>query len=325
MSIVLGTLLTKDEWSAKIAQADAYAASCCLCPRNCGVNRLTGERGFCNAPHGLVISSAFAHHGEEPPLSGTNGSGTIFFSHCTLGCAFCQNWQISHSGEGKAWTPRELANRMLELQNEGCHNVNLVTASHFLPWILRALEIAFRDGLSIPIVYNSSGYESTDVITLLSGVVDIWLPDMKYGTNEPALSYSQAADYVEVNQKAIRAMFRQVGSLKTTSDDIATRGLCIRHLVLPGGLAGSLTILDFLLNTFDPADIFVSLMAQYRPLHKALNDSLLNRRVLPEEYETVKKQFLDAGFAGFFQEYELLDTGFVIDFSKRKTERLTGN
>jgi putative pyruvate formate lyase activating enzyme len=322
MTVASYTYLSPDQWASKVASAEALAAPCRLCPRRCGVNRSAGETGFCNAPGQMIISSIFPHHGEEPPISGTGGSGTVFFSHCTLRCEFCQNYQISWEAEGRPYTPAELAERMLWLQQTGCHNVNLVTPDHYLPWILQALRDAAGAGLTIPVVYNCSGYESPDALDILDSVVDIYLPDMKYGDNGPASSYSHAPDYVEVNQKAIRGMFRQVGALKLDDDGIAVRGLCIRHLVLPNGQSHSENVAEFLASAFDPADIYVSLMAQYRPLHRACRHRDIDRPVSAAEYEPVRRLFVDKGFAGFYQEIQQLNESFVIDFKKRKNQRL---
>jgi putative pyruvate formate lyase activating enzyme len=316
--------LTEADWARRINELDRIAARCELCPRRCGVNRFEGERGFCGAPEGLVISSIFPHHGEEPPLSGTGGSGTVFFTHCTLKCVFCQNYQISHEQEGRPFSLEELAQKLLGLQEKGCHNVNLVTATHFLPWVMRALRMAAESGLAIPVVYNCGGYELEETIDLLKDVVDIWLPDMKYGRNEPARLYSKAPDYVQINQAAIRRMFRQVGPLSGDGAGIAHRGLCIRHLVLPNGQSASREVLAFLQHTFDPQDIFISLMAQYRPLYGAERHALIGTRVDSREYEIIKKEFIAAGFEGFYQEPERLDTAFVIDFKTRKEDALTG-
>jgi putative pyruvate formate lyase activating enzyme len=316
--------LTEDEWEQRIAKLFALTESCTLCPRICGVDRSKEQYGFCGAPGHLVISSIFPHHGEEPPISGTHGSGTVFFSYCTLQCCFCQNYQISHENEGKIYSIEELADEMLGLQNKGCHNINLVTPTHFLPWVISALKKASKKGLTIPIVYNCGGYESESTIFALHGIIDIYLPDMKYGNTLSAERFSKAADYTKANQAAIRAMFRQVGPLKINSEGIAYHGLCIRHLVLPNDLAASNLVLNFLKSTFDPQDIYISLMAQYRPLYKANQFSEINRMVSYEEFESVKNSFLDAGFQGFFQEITEIDKGFIIDFKKRKTEALTG-
>jgi putative pyruvate formate lyase activating enzyme len=289
------------------------------------VNRQSDTHGFCGAPDSLIISSIFPHHGEEPPISGTKGSGTVFFSYCTLKCCFCQNYQISHEYEGIVYSSSKLADEMISLQSQGCHNINLVTATHFLPWIVTALKEASQKGLTIPIVYNCSGYESEAVIAALNGIIDIYLPDMKYGDDESAKRYSRTSDYVACNQSAIKAMFRQTGPLKIDNDGIAYRGLCIRHLVLPNNKAGSFATLDFLRSTFDPQDTFISLMAQYRPLYKAMTYDEINRMVEPGEYESVKEAFVQAGFQGFFQEIDEIDQGFIIDFKTRKKDPLTGN
>lgn len=317
--------LTDGQWDERIGRFDAIARSCTLCPRNCHVNRWEGERGFCDAPGHLYISSIFPHHGEEPPLSGSGGSGTVFFSYCTLKCCFCQNWQLSHEAEGQPFTPGELAEKMIGLQQQGCHNINLVTATHFLPWVLRAVRLAAAQGLTVPLVYNCGGYEHASTIALLAGIVDIYLPDMKYGDNQAAMRFSRTANYRSFNRTSLREMFRQVGPLKVNENGIAQRGLCIRHLVLPDNLAASGKIVAFLTSVYDPADITVSCMAQYRPLYHAADFPELDRRVAPEEFKTVKGLFFDAGFSGYFQELETIDDGFVIDFSKRKEEALTGD
>ncbi|MGA2506376.1 MAG: radical SAM protein [Chitinispirillaceae bacterium] len=319
------TYLTDKEWDEKIAELDRIASSCALCPRKCGVNRLMSETGFCGAPGGLVISSIFPHHGEEPPISGKGGSGTVFFTYCTLKCLFCQNYQLSHLAEGVPYTPSELAEKMLGLQNMGCHNINLVTPTHFLPWILKALKEASRNGLTVPIVYNCGGYELASVMSLLAGIVDLYLPDMKYGSNAEAKRYSSAPDYVDINRTAVREMFRQVGPLRLDNNGIAFRGLCIRHLVLPEDEAGTMDIFDFLTSTFDSHDLYISLMAQYRPLYRAEEFPEINRTVTFEEYEPLRQKFIEAGFSGFYQEILKMDKNFVIDFKKRKSERLTGD
>lgn len=318
------TYLPEDDWKDRIARIDAIAAHCELCPRRCHVNRLIGEKGFCGAPGELVISSIFPHHGEEPPISGKNGSGTVFFSYCTLKCCFCQNFQISHEHEGKTYSIEKLAQKMLHLQELGCHNINLVTATHFLPWVLRALKLASEKGLKLPIVYNCGGYELSTTISLLSGIVDIYLPDMKYGINKAAIDYSSAPDYVENNRKSIREMFRQTGPLRIDSNNYAWKGLCIRHLVLPGNLDSSKAICDYLSSVFDPDDIHISLMAQYRPLYKASQFDHLNQMLSDESYNCIKNVFISAGFDGFFQELEHLDKSFLINFKEQKEKPLTG-
>jgi putative pyruvate formate lyase activating enzyme len=318
------TFLSDSEWDSRIAAAEALSSPCMLCPRKCSTDRKAGKRGICRAGNELYISSIFPHHGEEPPISGTRGSGTVFFSFCSLRCCFCQNFQISQQEEGEPYTPERLSKKMIDLQGMGVHNINLVTPTHFLPWILKSLRLAAQKGLTVPIVWNSSGYELVKALEPLRGIVDIFLPDMKYGSNESSMHYCGAPDYVEVNQAAIREMFRQVGPLKTDSNGIAHRGMCIRHLVLPEGKAYSEKVLEFLETTFDPADISISLMAQYRPMFKAEKFPELRRGVLKPEYEAVQERCERAGFNGFYQEIMRLDESFCIDFTKRKHEPLTG-
>lgn len=325
MALASYCYLTDEEWDDRIARFETIARSCTLCPRNCHVDRFLDERGFCGAPGELFLSSAFAHHGEEPPISGTGGSGTVFFSYCTLKCCFCQNFQLSHHAEGRPYGTDELAAKMVNLQSQGCHNINLVTATHFLPWILRSLRIAAKNGLTIPIVYNCGGYEHASIIRMLHGIVDIYLPDMKYGGNSAAQLFSNTANYRTFNRASVREMFRQAGPLICNSDGIATRGLCIRHLVLPNDFAESGSVLEFLLSTFDPADIHISLMAQYRPLFCAADHPEINRMITHDEYNRVKKQFVDAGFTVYFQELATINEAFVIDFTKRKEAALFDN
>jgi putative pyruvate formate lyase activating enzyme len=316
--------LSGSQWDERIAAAYETARECRLCPRQCCVDRVAGKRGFCGAGNTLRISGIFAHHGEEPCISGHGGSGTIFFSHCTLKCVFCQNYQISHEGEGRPYSTQQLARHMLRLQQGGCHNINLVTPTHFLPWLLEAIRQAAADGLRIPIVYNCGGYELCETLDMLDGIVDIYLPDMKYGDAGPAGRYSDAKDYAGINRAAIRAMFRQAGALKTDSDGIAKRGLVIRHLVLPEGLAGSQGVCSFLKEAFDPEDIAVSIMAQYRPLYRAREYEELSRPVDFSEYAAACKTFIEAGFKGYYQDMERLNSSFVIDFKRRKNKALLG-
>jgi putative pyruvate formate lyase activating enzyme len=316
--------LSDEEWADRISSLDLIASNCELCPRKCHINRHY-QRGFCNAPGEMHISSIFPHHGEEPPISGISGSGTIFFSHCTLKCCFCQNYQISHEYEGKKYSVDQLASEMIRLQDLGCHNINLVTGTHYLPWIVKSIRQASSLGLHIPIVYNSSGYELPDTLSTLQEIIDIYLPDMKYGIEETASKYSNAPNYIENNQHSIKEMFRQTGPLKIDSDGIAYRGLIIRHLVLPSNMDSSKNILNFLNVTFDPMDITISLMAQYRPLFKAYDFPEIDRPLLLEEYSCIKNSFVETGFEGYYQELDQIDRGFLINFKKRKTERLTGD
>jgi putative pyruvate formate lyase activating enzyme len=318
------TFLSDQDWSERIAAAEALSSPCMLCPRKCNADRKSGKNGYCHAGGELYISSIFPHHGEEPPISGSRGSGTVFFSYCSLRCCFCQNFQISQEEEGEPYTPERLSEKMIGLQGAGVHNINLVTPTHFLPWILKSIRLAAQKGLTVPIVWNSSGYELVEALGPLRGIVDIYLPDMKYGSDESSMRYCGAPDYMEANQAAIREMFRQVGPLKTDSSGIAYRGMCIRHLVLPEGRAYSENVLDFLGKTFDPADISISLMAQYRPMFKANQFSELRRGVTRQEYGAVQDRCEQAGFNGFYQEIVRLDESFCIDFKTRKQEPLTG-
>ncbi len=222
----------------RIKTANSRLASCSLCPRNCGINRLHDERGYCNSGLLTVVSSFNAHFGEEPPISGTSGSGTIFFTNCNLKCCFCQNYPISQFAHGDKVRVDKLADMMIALQERGCHNINFVSPTHFVAQVLQALGIAVEKGLNIPLVYNSGGYDSIDTLKLLDGIISIYMPDMKYSDNEMAEKYSSANGYVEVNRAALLEMHRQVGDL-AVEDGVAYKGLLIRHLVLPDGISGS--------------------------------------------------------------------------------------
>jgi putative pyruvate formate lyase activating enzyme len=252
-------------------------ASCDLCARHCRVDRRAGTRGaVCRTGRRARVASYGPHHGEERPLSGRRGSGTIFFSWCSLRCVFCQNWEISQRGDGVEVGAEELAAMMLELHAMGCHNVNLVTPSHVGAQVLEALAIAAAAGLRLPLVWNSGGYDSLEALALLDGVVDIYMPDMKYGSSEVARRLSHAPDYVEVNRRAVLEMHRQVGDLVLDERGIAVRGLLVRHLVLPGDLAGSEEVLAFIAEEISP-DTYVNLMAQYHPCHEAWGHPPLDR------------------------------------------------
>ncbi len=287
----------------KIKTAYKLLESCRLCPRKCGVNRLKGGIGFCKAGLLPMVSSFHAHFGEEPPISGRNGSGTIFFTHCSLRCVFCQNYPISQLGEGRDINIAELADMMLKLQDQGCHNVNFVTPAHYIPQILEAVFTAKEKGLKIPLVYNCGAYESMEALEILNGIIDIYMPDMKYSNNAAAGKFSSAPDYFEVSKKAVEEMYRQVGDLKVEKG-IAKRGLLIRHLVLPGGLAGSEAIFDFIVKELSP-DIYVNIMAQYYPCHLAYKFPGLTRRITRREYidtlKLAKKKGLSGGFRQVLQ------------------------
>lgn len=272
--------------------------SCKLCPRECGVNRLKKERGFCKAPGDtLMISAYHPHFGEEKPLVGVYGSGTIFLTHCNLRCMFCQNWEISHLGRGFKKTIEDFANMMLELQEKGCHNINLVTPTHYSPHILKAIDIASSKGLRVPIVYNTSGWEKIEILEIIDGIVDIYLPDFKYWDSKNSFKYSSGAEsYPEITKKAILEMHRQVGVAKPDSLGIMRRGLMIRHLVMPNEIGGSEKIMEWIAQNL-PKDTYVNIMSQYTPLYKALDYPELSRRITREEYKKVVKKAKDLGLS----------------------------
>ncbi len=298
-------LLSKNELAARIDKAYELLEHCRLCPRECGVNRLKNDKlGFCRSGLNPVISSVSPHHGEEPPLSGARGSGTIFFTNCNLRCVYCQNYPISQMGNGAERTPGELACQMLSLQEQGCHNLNLVTPTHFMPQILRALGIARERGFDLPIVYNTSGHESLEALRILDGIVDIYLPDMRYSDNAMAMKYSIAPHYREINRAGIKEMYRQVGNLVLDEMGIARRGLIIRHLILPGGLSGTEGVMKFLAEEVSK-DVYISLMAQYFPAYRAKEFKELSRRVTSKEYEEAYQAMQKYGLEnGWVQEHD---------------------
>ncbi len=263
---------------------------CALCPRKCGADRNEGNAGICRLARNAVVYSAHPHFGEENPLVGIGGSGTIFFSGCTMRCVYCQNYDISQTSEGKATTVQELSEIMLSLQSQGCHNINFVTPTHVIATILEALPLAIEGGLSIPLVYNTSGYERVETLKLLEGIFDIYLPDAKYWFEEKAEKYSSARDYPDAMRAAIAEMHRQVGDLETTTINgvkVATNGVLVRHLVLPNGIAGSKEVLDFLCKI--SPNMAVNVMDQYRPCYRAYEYPELGRRVSAKEYIEVMK------------------------------------
>jgi len=256
-----------------------------MCARACAVNRLDGKLGVCKTGLQARVSSYGAHLGEENPLRGWKGSGTIFFASCNLRCQYCQNSDISQPGAGEEVSAQRLADIMLALQNDGCHNINLVSPSHVVPQILEALVLAAQDGLTLPLVYNTGGYDSLEALTLLDGIVDIYMPDMKYASGMYAKKYSRAVDYPPVNRAAVLEMYRQVGDLQIGEDGLATRGLLVRHLVLPRSLAGTRQIMHFLATEISP-QTYVNLMDQYHPAFNASRFPELNRRITSKEYQT---------------------------------------
>ncbi|MGA2622905.1 MAG: radical SAM protein [Bacteroidota bacterium] len=267
---------------------------CVVCPRECGARRTEGKRGVCRSTNEVVISSAAPHFGEEPPLVGTHGSGTIFFTSCNLKCQFCQNYEISQLKMGKPISTHRLAEVMLALQQVGCHNINLVTPTHFTPQIIEALVIAIQRGLKMPIVYNCGGYESTQTLKLLENIVSVFMPDIKYSNDAYARKYSGAKDYWESVRAAVKEMYRQVGDLVIDNDGIARRGLLIRHLVLPNQIAGSKAVLEFIAWQISP-NSYVNIMDQYRPTFRAYRYPELNRTISSEEYSGAVKYAVHLG------------------------------
>lgn len=268
----------------------AYAAmrSCMLCPRNCGVNRIKNEKGFCRTGKICKVASSNLHFGEEPPITGHRGSGTIFFSHCNLRCIFCQNYPISQFGNGEYAAPKDLARMMLRLEERGAHNINLVTPSHVVPQFLAGLTIAAKEGLKLPVVYNCGGYDGLEALKLLDGVVDIYMPDIKYCEHEAAERYSGATKYWDAVRPAVKEMFKQVGPLVMDEEGVGVHGMLIRHLVLPGGLASSEKIFEFVATELSH-EVPVNLMSQYFPAYKAVDDPILGRRVTRKEFNDAKE------------------------------------
>jgi len=262
----------------------SFYESCRLCPRNCRVDRLKGEKGVRQAPARVKFSSAFPHFGEEKPLVGRNGSGTIFFSHCGLRCIYCQNSTISIEGEGVEIADEQLAEAMVKVQDFGCHNINLVTPTHYVPSIVRAVRLAVRRGLKIPLVYNTSGYETLETLELLDGIIDIYMPDFKYWHPAAAAKFSSGAyNYPYYAKLALKEMHRQVGELEVDAKGIAVRGLVLRHLILPNRIAGTEEVIKFIAGELSPKT-YVNLMSQYRPEYKAMEHRELSRRLKRSEY-----------------------------------------
>jgi putative pyruvate formate lyase activating enzyme len=276
---------------------DIYTA-CTLCPRACGVDRTMGETGYCRLPADIVMDCALAHHGEEPPLSGTCGAGTIFLSSCNLGCVFCQNYQISHGTPGRPLSVLQLARVMLDLQKTGCHNIEPVTPTPQMPLIMEALCMARAQGLTVPFVYNCGGYENPDVVRMLDGMVDIYLPDFKYGLEEDAVLFADAPGYPRFALESIREMVRQVGDDLKIENGVASGGIIVRHLVMPGRLDNSREVLRMLKDI--STNIPVSLMSQYTPTPKVKGHPQLGRRLTSAEYQSMVDFALDLGFENLF-------------------------
>jgi len=280
--------LSPKELNLKIKRLFKILERCELCPRKCQVNRLRGEKGFCQLGYLPMVSTFHPHFGEESPLVGKSGSGTIFMTSCNLSCVFCQNYEISQLRIGEEISFERLAEMMIELQNLGCHNINFVTPTPQVPQIVKALEIAIERGLKIPLVYNTNSYDSVKTLKLLDGIFDIYLPDAKYSDDEIARKYSNAPNYFEIMKSAIKEMHRQVGDLVINEEGIAVRGLIVRHLVLPNNLAGSERIFEFISKEISK-NTFLNIMDQYWPAYKACEYSELSRRITEEEFKKAIK------------------------------------
>lgn len=298
-----------------IDQLKKILENCALCPRKCRVNRTTGDAGFCGLPGGITLSRALAHYGEEPPISGTQGAGTIFLSSCNLKCIYCQNYQISHHSSGERLDSEGLAGIMMTLQGKGCHNIDPVTPTPQIPQIMEALLMARRRGLHLPLVYNCGGYENPAVLRIMEGMVDVYLPDFKYGIEADALVLSGVRDYPQHALESIREMARQVGDTLETEGGLAKRGLLIRHLVLPGHIQNSLEVIR-LIKTYISTSAPLSIMAQYTPMPSVKYHCQLGRRITRNEYELVVNHALDMGFESIYTQ-EVNDHELVPDFEQK--------
>ncbi len=287
-------LYESGELSRRAAALKEILSDCTLCPRDCHVDRTAGELGVCKVGANAVVSSAQPHFGEEPPLTGYFGSGTIFLAYCNLKCVFCQNYDISHLGHGEEVSAEELASMMLSLQRRGCHNINFVTPTHQAAQILEALPRAIESGLEVPLVYNTGGYDSLETIRLLEDVFDIYMPDIKYGDDANARRYSAAPDYVERCFESVREMHRQVGELVCDNRGIAKRGLMVRHLVLPGSIAGTERVMNFIADSLSK-ETYVNIMDQYRPCYKAADYEAIGRAITDDEFEEAVSAARQAG------------------------------
>ena len=298
----------------KVLRLKEIFKDCVLCPRECHVDRTAGELGYCRLPADIVMDCALAHHGEEPPLSGTNGAGTIFLSSCNLGCIYCQNYQISHNTQGRNLTILQLATVMLDLQKSGCHNVEPVTPTPQAPLLMEALCLARAQGLTVPFVYNCGGYENPDIIKLLDGMVDIYLPDFKYGLEKDALDFSSAPGYPRFALDSIKEMVKQVGDGLELKNGVAQKGIIIRHLVLPDRIENSKEVLRMIKKEISTS-VQLSLMSQYTPVAKVRNHPILKRRITKHEYEQVTDYALKSGFDNIFVQ-EVNDYELTPDFDQ---------
>ena len=289
--------------------------SCMLCPHNCKVNRINGLKGRCKCDNKLKIALSSLHMFEEPCISGTNGSGTVFFTNCNLNCIYCQNYEISQLGKGKEITIEHLARIFINQQEKGAHNINLVTPTMYVYQIIEAIKIAKQNGLNIPIIYNSNGYENVETIKLLDGYIDVYLPDLKYYSNELSKKYSKVDNYFETATNAIKEMYKQVGQAKFSEDGLIKKGVIIRHLVLPNHILNTKNILKWIKDNM-PSDIYVSVMAQYFPTYKAKEDNLINRKLNKKEYEEVFNYLYSLDLKiGYIQELGNHEEEYVPDFN----------
>lgn len=293
---------------------------CTLCPRECRVNRLSGERGFCMAGKNIKIARAALHYWEEPCISGLRGSGAVFFSHCTMQCVFCQNYEISTKQHGKEVSIQELSEIFLRLQEKGAQNINLVTPTHYVPQIVESVKLAQAKGLSLPIVYNSSGYERPETLHLLEGIVSVYLPDFKYFDNKYAKKYSNAPNYFEYARRALKEMFRQVGKPVFNEKGVMQKGIIVRHLMLPGLLFDSKKVVHYLYKTYKN-DIYLSLMNQYTPLAHVAKYPEINRPLNSKHYDFIVEYALELGVEnGFFQEEGTDKESFIPPFNEKNIE-----
>lgn len=288
--------------------------NCKLCPRNCKVNRIDNKLGFCKSNSNLKVARAALHFWEEPCISGTNGSGTIFFSNCNLKCVFCQNYKISHLGYGKEISIEHLSNLFLKLQNKKAHNINLVTPTHYVPQIIEAIKIAKYNGLSIPILYNSNGYENIETLKSLEGYIDVFLPDLKYFNNKYAKKYSNCNNYFEYASKAIKEMFTQVGKPIFNSDGLIEKGVIIRHLMLPGLLFDTKKVIDFIYKEFKD-EVYISIMNQYTPMKNICEFEEINKTLNPKHYDAIINYCLELGIKNaFIQDSDASSDKFIPNF-----------
>jgi putative pyruvate formate lyase activating enzyme len=309
--------LRPEEIRRRSEEARRLSSPCRLCPRECEVDRAAGEKGYCGAGADPSVASAIAHFGEEPPICGKGGSGTIFFSRCNLRCVYCQNHQISQGSIGSPQSPHALAREMMRLQAQGCSTMEPVSPSHHLPGLLEALAIAVDNGLSLPIVYNTNGYESAETLDLLDGIVDVYLPDLKYADPHKALQYSDAEDYVEIAREAVLHMHGQVGNLVVDVNGNAVQGMILRHLVLPNGISGTEETLQWIRANL-PITVTLSLMAQYSPWHRSSTFPELNRDLTDGEYDACIDMTWDLGFRNVFIQDLASSTVCIPDFCKEE-------